>query len=96
MGDWKLVANGSAEDAEAAPAAAKGKGKQKAKGKRGAKAMLQPITEAEPKLELYDLAKDPSEKIDLAKEQPEQVAKMKSRLLEMLTGAAKPGHLGHQ
>jgi arylsulfatase A-like enzyme len=79
MGEWKLIKNGTAPTAPAA----KGKGAKK----------KQAAATSEP-WELYNLADDLSETNNLAKDQPEQVAKLKARLEDLLKGAVPSGQPG--
>jgi arylsulfatase A-like enzyme len=68
VGDWKLVINGStgsAEEDDESPAAAKRK-------KATRKTQL-------PKVELFNLAQDLSEKHDLSAENPEKVKDLRAR-----------------
>ena len=83
MGDWKLIVSNGA-DAElpeegGAKAKKKGKGKAKAKGRK-----YEPVM-------LFNLAADPSEKTNLAAQQPERVATMKAKLAELLKDAVSSG-----
>lgn len=77
VGDWKLVLNGRAVDADdgdadpAAPPAA-GKKKKNAKKKQAAADDAGPV-------ELFDLSKDPYEKTNLAAVQPDKVAELRAR-----------------
>src|SRR5262249_27534603 len=41
-------------------------------------------------VELYDLASDPSEKTDVARDHPDKVAELKRRIEELAAGSAKP------
>jgi arylsulfatase A-like enzyme len=81
VGDWKLVINGStgtSEEDDESPAPARGK---KAARKN------QP-----PKVELFNLAQDLSEKHDLSAEQPEKVKDLRARYDAYAKEAAKPGN----
>ena len=83
MGDWKLIVSTGA-DAErpnegGAKAKKKGKGKAKAKGRK-----YEPVM-------LFNLAADPSEKINLAAKEPERVATMKAKLAELMKDAVPSG-----
>lgn len=80
VGDWKLVMNGQvgANDNEDGDAPKK---KKKAKGKPAA---------AKAQVELFNLATDPSEKTNLAAQQPEKVAELKARLEELAAQAVPP------
>ena len=79
MGDWKLVLNGSANDSEdaenPAPTAAK-----KSKKKKSA-------DESE---ELFNLARDPYEKTNLAATQPAKVAELRARYATFAAQAVAP------
>jgi hypothetical protein len=86
MGDWKLLVNASAQNSEESPQGQRKKGKAKAR-KAAAQA---------PPLELYNLAADVGEKINLAAQEPERVAAMRAKLEELLKNAAPQGHLGLQ
>jgi arylsulfatase A-like enzyme len=76
MGDWKLLSNATEKDGEEAPDAGKGKRKGGAEGDG---------------VQLYNLASDAGEKIDLAAKEPERTAAMKAKLDEFLKDAVKPG-----
>jgi arylsulfatase A-like enzyme len=86
MGDWKLLVSASAQNSEEPPQAQRKKGKAKVR-KAAAQA---------PSLELYNLAADVGEKINLAAQEPERVATMRAKLEELLKNAAPQGHLGLQ
>ena len=79
MGDWKLVLNGSANDSEdaenPAPSAAKKSKKKKS---------------AEESVELFNLARDPYEKTDLAATQPAIVAELRARYATFAAQAVAP------
>lgn len=78
MGDWKLiVSNGAVEDDEAPKK--KGKGKAKAKGGK-----YEPVM-------LFNLAADPSETTNLAAKEPERVAALKAKLVELMKDAVPSG-----
>jgi len=82
VGDWKLVLNGSigtAEDDDESPVPARGKKAARRK---------QP-----PKVELFNLAQDLSEKHDLAAENPDKVKELQARYDVFAKEAAKPGNL---
>jgi arylsulfatase A-like enzyme len=71
MGDWKLVLNGQVSDsedgdAEAAAAKAKGKAAKKREAAPGG-------------VELFNLARDPYEKTNLAAAEPQKVAELRAR-----------------
>jgi arylsulfatase A-like enzyme len=72
-GDWKLVVNGHipANDLQAA--------NPKSSAKNTAKKNSKAATE-EPSIELFNLAQDPFEKTNLAKEHPNKVLELKTRL----------------
>jgi arylsulfatase A-like enzyme len=81
VGDWKLVLNGSigtAEEDDESPAPARGK---------KAARRNQP-----PKVELFNLAQDLSEKHDLAADNPEKVKELRARYDALAKQAAKPGN----
>lgn len=75
VGNWKLVLNGNARDADEEKSDGDAKGKRKKK----------PMEEAS--LELFDLATDPSEKKNLATEHPEKLKELRSRY-DLLAGQA--------
>ena len=79
MGDWKLVLNGSANDSEdaenPAPSAAKKSKKKKL---------------AEESVELFNLARDPYEKTNLAATQPAKVAELRARYATFAAQAVAP------
>jgi hypothetical protein len=81
MGDWKLVVNGSApasdDEAGAQPKANK-------KGKRAAGAEA---------VELLSLADDPSEKNNLAAQQPDKLKQLRARYDTLARQAARPKNL---
>jgi arylsulfatase A-like enzyme len=79
MGDWKLVLNGSANDAEEAenPATAKKKNAKKAAA-------------AAPAVELFNLAADASEQNNLADRHPEKVQELRARLDAFAKVAVEP------
>jgi len=83
MGEWKLLMNASGQDSEETPdeAPRKGKDKNTAKGDI---------------MELYNLASDIGETTNLATQEPERVAAMRTKLDELLKDAAPPGQLGHE
>lgn len=78
VGDWKLVVNGSAPDldaeAGAPPAAIPPRNRRAAGGK----------------VELFNLADDPSEKNDLSAKAPEKVKELRRRYDELAKQAVKP------
>ena len=75
VGSWKLVLNGSQPDAEEGPAlVARGPLKKKA----GAQ------------VELFDLAKDPGEKTDVAQANAAVVADLRARFTRLSAGAVPP------
>jgi arylsulfatase A-like enzyme len=76
VGDWKLVVNGSAVDDEADEAPAAKKGKRNRDGKDS--------------VELFNLAKDVSEKTNLAATEPEKVSDLKKRLAKYADEAVPP------
>ena len=81
VGDWKLVLNGSigtAEEDDESPVPSRGK-----KAARG----NQP-----PKIELFNLAQDLSEKHDLSAENPEKVNELRARYDALAKQATKPGN----
>lgn len=69
VGDWKLVLNGSRVDSDDGDGAA-GSARKKVKGKDAG---------AADRVELFDLARDPFEKNDLAAAQPAKVAELRAR-----------------
>ena len=79
MGDWKLVLNGSANDSEDAenptPTAAKKSKKKKS---------------ADESVELFNLARDPYEKTNLAATQPAKVAELRARYATFAAQAVAP------
>ena len=79
MGDWKLVLNGSANDSEdaenPAPTAAKKSKKKKS---------------ADESVELFNLARDPYEKTNLAATQPAKVAELRARYATFAAQAVAP------
>ena len=82
VGDWKLVLNGSvgsSEEDDESPSPARGK---------QAARRNQP-----PKVELFNLAQDLSEKHDLAAENPDKVKELRARYDTFAKQAAKPGNL---
>ncbi|MFM9017676.1 MAG: sulfatase-like hydrolase/transferase, partial [Verrucomicrobiota bacterium] len=79
MGDWKLLSlNGPADDEEAP---AKKAAKKKAKAKDAGL----------PAVQLFNLARDPSESTDLSAKEPERLKAMSAKLTEMLKGAVPSG-----
>ena len=79
MGEWKLLVNGGAAEADEAEA-------PKAKGKNAkAAAKVEPVA-------LYHLTDDPGETKNLAAAQPERVKAMRARLAELLKDAVPPGN----
>jgi len=79
MGEWKLLVNGGAAEAEEAEA-------PKTKGKTAkAAAKYEPVA-------LYHLTDDPGETKNLAAAQPERVKAMRARLTELLKDAVPPGN----
>ena len=72
IGDWKLISN-SVQESNAPPGPVRGKKKANA---------------AMPNLELYNLAMDISESVNLASDEPTRVQAMKARLTEFLKDAA--------
>ena len=81
VGDWKLVLNGSvgsSEEDDESPSPARGK---------QAARRNQP-----PKVELFNLAQDLSEKHDLAAENPDKVKELRARYDAFARQAAKPGN----
>ena len=78
MGEWKLLVNGGAAEADKAEA-------PKTKGKNAkAAAKYEPVA-------LYHLTDDPGETKNLAAAQPERVKAMRTRLTELLKDAAPSG-----
>jgi arylsulfatase A-like enzyme len=79
MGEWKLVLNGSANDSEdaenSAPTAAKKSKKKKS---------------ADESVELFNLARDPYEKTNLAATQPAKVAELRARYATFAAQAVAP------
>jgi arylsulfatase I/J len=92
VGDWKLVINGQQRDFDEEGSGAvgsdstptvKGKGKRKSQG----------ATVGE-KFELFDLAKDPSEKINLAQSEPDKVKELRKRYDVYAQAAVPPKSRG--
>lgn len=79
QGDWKLLLNASAVDAEEEPE----KGQDKKKGKKKGTA-----TAAEP--ELYNLAADLGEKENLFAKEPAKAAELRAKLAEWQKGFVPP------
>jgi arylsulfatase A-like enzyme len=82
MGDWKIiVSEGLGDDAELPSDRTKRskKGKTKKKGRKHEPVML------------FNLATDPSEKNNVAQQDPERVAAMKAKLAELLKDAVPSG-----
>jgi arylsulfatase A-like enzyme len=82
VSDWKLVLNGSvgsSEEDDESPSPARGK---------QAARRNQP-----PKVELFNLAQDLSEKRDLAAENPDKVKELRARYDAFAKQAAKPGNI---
>ncbi len=77
MGDWKLVRNGSSDDAE------ESQDKKTREEKRAEQ------TRAPDKVELFNLARDPSETTDLSAREPEKVKELGARL-DVFTKEAVP------
>jgi arylsulfatase A-like enzyme len=79
MGDWKLILNGSANDSEDAenptPPAAKKSKKKKS---------------ADESVELFNLARDPYEKTNLAATQPAKVTELRARYATFAAQAVAP------
>ena len=80
VGDWKLVVNGSAKDADEENA------EPKPRKKRAPTAMKD-------QMELFDLAADPSEKKNLAEERPDKVKELRARYDSFANAAVKPKNL---
>jgi arylsulfatase A-like enzyme len=80
MGDWKLVLAGNVSDSEEG-GEPKVKAKKKDKKKSAGNA---------PGVELFNLATDPNEKINLAAAQPEKVAELRARLETLAAQAVPP------
>ena len=81
MGDWKLVINGAAgssEEDDESPVSAR---RKKAAAKNPS-----------PKVELFNLAQDLSEKHNLAAEQPDKMKELRARYDALAQQAAKPGN----
>jgi arylsulfatase A-like enzyme len=78
MGSWKLLVRADETDAEASEIAAP----RRARRKAAAAANAAPV-------ELYNLAADPGEKHNLADQQPDKVAELRTRLEAWTKGAAK-------
>jgi arylsulfatase A-like enzyme len=79
VGDWKIVVNGEVADSADDEEGAKPGGK-KANAKQGT---------AE-KIELFNLAKDPSEKTDLSSSEPEKLKELKDRYFVLAKEAVQP------
>lgn len=95
MGDWKLTMNratpaggGNAGAKTGAKNGANGAGKKAGKkaNKRAAQAVQAPLA-------LYNLATDLGETTNLAAQEPERVAAMRTRLQALLNNAALPGEV---
>jgi arylsulfatase A-like enzyme len=82
IGDWKLVLNGNRPEDGAPGPAASGQAEPKKGKKKQAAAGAGPV-------ELFNLAQDPSEKTNLAEQQPEKTAQLKARL-DFYANAALP------
>ena len=80
VGDWKLVLNGSATDDEADDNRATSPNDPKPP-------VLRATTEV---VELFNLAKDPGEKQNLASEQPEKVKELRARYAALARQAVPP------
>ncbi|MGE0756377.1 MAG: sulfatase-like hydrolase/transferase [Pirellulaceae bacterium] len=77
VGNWKLVVNGGVQEGDEAAVPA-GKKKKKAKSVEGQG------------VELFDLARDPGEQQNLAREHPETVAELQKRLDALARQAVPP------
>lgn len=80
VGDWKLIRHTAGDDAEGAEGNEKPAAAAPARRRKAVAATLS--------TELYDLAADPSEKNDLAAENPEKVKELSARLDALLQGQA--------
>lgn len=81
IGDWKLIV-----DTSGAPAA-KAKGKGKNKGKAKAAKQTEPLA-------LFNLVQDPGESTNLADQDPQRVAEMRTKLEAILKDAVPSGQPG--
>jgi arylsulfatase A-like enzyme len=86
MGDWKLVMGGNLADSDegAAPAAAATDTAKK--GKKG----MQAAAGDAPRIELFNLAEDLSEKANLAEQHPDKVKELRARLEAFAKQAVPP------
>jgi arylsulfatase A-like enzyme len=87
MGDWKLVGQSTA-----AAATSEGSKKANAAKNAAAKKKAQPAAGS---IELYNLATDIGETINLADKEPDRVATMQARLAELLKNAVPSGPVGN-
>ncbi|MBI4623064.1 MAG: arylsulfatase [Verrucomicrobia bacterium] len=88
MGDWKLVLNGKLSEVEGpADEAAGGTTKAGKQGKKAKAAAKDTATAAE---ELFNLAQDPYEKVNLAAKNPEKLRELRARLDAFAKEAAPP------
>lgn len=76
MGDWKLIVSHGTPNKDEAP-------RKKAKAKKK-------FHQDEPVM-LFNLAEDPSETTNLATKEPERLAVMKAKLMELLKDAVPSG-----
>ncbi len=84
MGNWKLVMGGNLADSDEAPPAAKDDAPKK--GKKGKQAAGGDA----PRVELFNLAEDISEKNNLAEQQPDKVKELRTRLEAFAKQAVPP------
>lgn len=86
MGDWKLVIGGNLSDADQNSEAETPKADAAKKGKKGKQAAAGDA----PRIELFNLAQDISEKINLAEQQPDKVKELRTRLEAFAKQAVVP------
>jgi arylsulfatase A-like enzyme len=94
-GDWKLVVNGARseigpEPSDAEKANTSKKQSKKKVGNANAKGKGNKKETAAPTVELFNLTRDPYEKVNLADKHPEKVAELRARLDEFASQAIPP------
>lgn len=87
MGDWKLVLNGSVADEDASAVTPGTAGKTGKKGRKTKQTGKSPTGAGD---ELFNLAEDPYEKVNLAARNPEKLRELKARLEAFAREAAPP------
>ncbi|MDZ4289712.1 MAG: arylsulfatase [Prosthecobacter sp.] len=77
VGDWKLVLNGGHVEADGP-------------GEGGSKPRKKKAADNQKSVELFNLAQDPNEKVNLTSSQPEKVAELRAKLAELAAQALPP------